>query len=67
MNVLLLSASLNQSAKEWFDLLGHKVLKKWITSVSIIKTWFCKDFVIEDQFSVPNSSSSFYSLTCSSI
>ena len=37
MNVLLLSASLNQSAKEWFDLLGHKVLKKWITSVSIIK------------------------------
>ena len=44
-----------------------KFWKKWITSVSIIKTWFCKDFVIEDQFSVPNSSSSFYSLTCSSI
>ena len=67
MSVLLLSASLNQSAKEWFHLLGHKVLKKWVTSVSIIKTGFRKDFNIEDQFSVPSSSSNSYSLTCSSI
>ena len=47
MNVLLLSARLNQSAKEWFDLLGHKVLKKWITSVSIIKTGFVKILLLK--------------------
>ena len=41
MSVLLLSASLNQSAKEWFHLLGHKVfqlLKLGFVKILLLKT-----------------------------